>query len=99
MVSGQVPVLQQVSAVPHRPFYHQSQNSRRKAAAEQRHRLDGDQSFVLSIARMKMGRRMIIVIHRYDDSEKAADLRHSLDLFRLRNGVLGVVRFPGSPNA
>jgi hypothetical protein len=41
-------------------------------------RIDPNNRFLLPVTRVKMRRRMIIVVHRYDHSEKPAYLGHCL---------------------
>jgi hypothetical protein len=47
-------------------------------ALEYSQRLNGDQSFIFTITHMEMRRRMIIIIHRNNDTQEATNFRHAL---------------------
>lgn len=53
-------------------------NTRRQTAFYNLARIDCDNCFTIAIPRMKVWRRMIVVIHRYDDSQEPTDLGQSI---------------------
>jgi hypothetical protein len=58
----------------------QSHDAWTKAPANDLQRVDGDDRLVGTVSGMEMRRRMVVVVHRDDDSEKPADLRHQVNL-------------------
>ena len=58
------------------PFQDKTKRTRRKRASHAAV-ADPDLNCFARVARMKVRRRVLVVIHGDDDSEEAADLRHS----------------------
>lgn len=59
-----------------RPLDYQAQSPWRQHASQHRTPLNVQYSPVLTIPHVEMRRRMIVVVHRYDDTKESADLGH-----------------------
>jgi len=58
------------------PFEHERHRSPGEMTSQNAERLDFDQSLVVAILGMKMGRVMIVEVHPNHNSEKSRQLRH-----------------------
>ncbi len=71
-----LPKPEQFLLVLSSPFDDKSQRARRKPTPNNCQATNIDHRFFVSVFRVKMGRRMISIVHFDDNSEEAADFRH-----------------------
>jgi hypothetical protein len=72
MLGREVPSFSQFGTVQRGPLYDEPAHSRRQLARDNGKALDRDESSLVPITNMEMGRTVVIVIERNDDPKKAA---------------------------
>ena len=75
LLSGKLPVFSQFGLMLALPFEHCCQSTSRKAAFDSS-APDFERYFILPIFSMKVRRRMVAIVHSYNNAEKATDFRH-----------------------
>jgi hypothetical protein len=77
-ITSQLPVTLQFRIVKVDPFSHQPQGCFRTQITQEKIPAEIDLCLVALILGVDVGRRLVIVMHPNDDSEKAGDFRHGV---------------------
>lgn len=71
-----VPVIEQFRLMKDASFVDEAERARAQGAFKDQAVIDSNRSLFAAVLRVKMGRRMVVVVHRDDDPEEAAQLWH-----------------------
>jgi hypothetical protein len=69
------------------PIEHQPKSSKRNPPFDHLLRIDGDLCLLLPINRVEVWRRVIVIVHPYDNSEKHAERGHGCPTIVLVSGA------------
>src|SRR5438128_2926058 len=70
------PILFELRPMRRRPFHHQTPHSMRQVPKQHGKRRDVYYSPMLAVSHVEVRRRMIVIVHRHDDTEESTDLGH-----------------------
>jgi hypothetical protein len=76
------PIVAQLVSMKLGPIEHQSKGPARKPSLDDLQGFYGELRFVRTIYRVKVWRRVIVVVHAYNDSQKDAERRHRMLILR-----------------
>ena len=75
-MAGKFPIVHEFGLMLGCPFNDEPEGTGFEVALEDGEVFNRNQGFLLTIANMKMGRRMVVVIHGDDDAKEAANFWH-----------------------